>query len=252
VAQLRRVGALVCLSVVALGCADGSNSSAQNKLAGASSTADPSVHQPQVRTFHVRVSPLPSGDWLTIGIHPDNKAAEVHLGAASLEVCPASLDGGIGPPLSSWPARVHFDSCQTADSAQNVTLPPTDGAAHVAFAIRARRPHPTVVDVSVRYVPSDSFLLVIPPAVQTASAEVAFTPRSTTIGAQTFTLPGFASPSTQATVKQEGHLVVTKTSCSFGSEINCVGPIKPNRPVSVRVRGRSDARARLAVYVSWA
>jgi hypothetical protein len=249
VEPIRVAGALICLSVIVCGCGSGSSTTAT--VTSGPSSVDQPIESSRTRTFHVRVKQFGRGERLTIGLHPDRTAVLVHVvGTSLLEICPASLDGGVGPPVSSSPSWTNFDSCRTPDAAHDVSLA-SSGAEHVAFAIRSPRLVRTAIDVTVTYVAVDSFLLVIPPTVEAASAEVAFVPHSAQVGAQAFILPNYLNSSTVATVEQKGHPVLVKAPCGFGSEIDCVDPVTPNLPVTVSISGRSTSSARLAVYVSW-
>jgi len=206
------------------------------------------------RTFEIHGVRLAGGDWLTVALHPDPVAVQVRVvPPQAIEVCPASVDGDIGPPRSSWPSWFHFDACEPLETSGIATLPSTDGNDHVAFGIRAVRPDvTTAIDVSVSYHAEDSFVLVIPPAVGTAHAEVTFVAHTATVGVQTFAMPGFATTSMVAAIEQQKRRLHRAVACDFGSEVGCVRLREPNRPVQVIVGGPSSDTARLAVYISWA
>jgi hypothetical protein len=194
-------------------------------------------------------------DWLTIALHPDRQAVRVRISPTNpVEVCPASVDGGIGFANSSWPKWFHFRSCERLDSTGAAMLPVTDGRVHVAFGIQAvdgRSSGP--FDVTVTYAAEDSFMMVIPPVVSATHAVVSFVPQTATVGAQPYDMPSFGTASAfRMHVAQQGRPVRKVADCDFGSEIGCVGPVTPNLPVTVALAGRSTANARLAVYVSWA
>jgi len=207
------------------------------------------------RTFQVHGVELVRGDWLTIALHPDPRAVRVRIAPPKpVEVCPASVDGGIGPANSSWPKWFHFPRCERLDYTGAAMLRVTDGRVHVAFGIQTvggRSSGP--FDVTVAYAAEDSFMVVIPPVVAATHAVVSFVPQTATVGAQPYDMPSFGTASAfRMRVAQQGRPVMKVADCDFGSEIGCVGPVAPNLPVTVAIAGRSTANARLAVYVSWA
>jgi hypothetical protein len=217
------------------------------------------------RTFAVRVGPfgarsfevggvrLAGGDWLTVALHPNEKAVRVRVVSKQpTEVCPASVDGAIGPGMSSWPSWFHFDACQSVDSLGEATLPPTDGSVHVAFGVRALRADVTTpLDVSVSYEAEDSFVVVIPPAVTATHADVTFRPHTATVGVHAYVMPDFGKTSIVAVAAQQNRRLRRTMPCDFGSEIGCVGRVQPNVPARVTISGPSSDTARLAVYLSW-
>jgi hypothetical protein len=204
------------------------------------------------RTFVVRNVQLAIGRWLAIGLHPTRQPVAIQVEpGASVEVCPATINGDIDPSYSSWP-RSSFGSCMSLDSAGHASLPSTGGGLHVVFAIRshatAQRP---TVDVSVVYSAVDSFVEIVPPAA-TVSTTVAFTPRSSTIGAQAYLVPGFgAAPGVVVELSQQGRVLKLAAKCDFGSEIECVGGAEPGQTAMAAVTGRSESGWRVAMLVAW-
>jgi len=142
------------------------------------------------RTFFVRNVQLAFDRALAVGLDPARQPVAIQVEpSASVEVCPATIDGDIDPNHSSWPRR-SFGSCVPLDAAGRASLPSTGGGLHAAFAIRPRNAaQRAAVDVSVAYNAVDSFVEIFPPS-QTVSTAVAFTPRSSTIGAQAYLMPG--------------------------------------------------------------
>ena len=123
----------------------------------------------------------------------------------------------------------------------------------MAFAIRPRdAARRSTVDVSVTYNANDSFVEIIPP-VETVSTTVAFTPRSSTIGAQAYLIPGFrAAPDVVVELSQQGLALKLAAKCDFGSEIECVGGAEPGQAATAAVTGRSHTDGRVAILVAWA
>lgn len=207
------------------------------------------------RTFRIRSEGLRNGAYLTIGLHPTPVPVRVQVTPVQpMQVCPATLDGVVGPPASSWPMWFHFDSCIQANPSGYASLPATDGNFHVAFAISPLTATPTAdITVSVSYSAEDSFVWVVPAGGKTARAAVTFTPHTATAGAHAYTTPGFSTASgVQIVMSQRRRAVLSAKHCDFGSEIACLGDVKPRTPVTVKVAGPSTTNARLAIYLSWA
>jgi hypothetical protein len=252
---------LLVVSFVAAGVQDRRHSTrATDALLRAPASVAPTTTPIRVgpfgaRTFQVRSERLRTGAYLTIGLHPSTAPVRVRITPAQpVEVCPATLDGVIGPPATSWPTRFHFDSCIQASSSGYASLPATDGNVHVAFAISpVTASDAAVVTVSVSYSAEDSFVWVVPPGVGTARATVRFSPHSATAGAHAYMTPGFGAASgVRIVMSQHGRSMRSAKHCDFGSEIECLGYVTPRVPVTVKVAGPSTSKARLAIYLSWA
>ena len=204
------------------------------------------------RTFQIHGVRPAEGTWLTIGLHPGLTPVQIRVTPVSaIEVCPASLEGGIGTAAGSWQ---HFPSCKHVDASGRVQLPATDGDTHVAFAVRAlnARQGP-IVDVSVSYEAKDSFVEIVPPEVVTARTSVTFTPHSSTAGAHAYSVPGYGeAPETVISMSQDGRFLRTVAHCDFGSEIGCDGGVTPNQPVTVLFANTNSARGKFAFFVAWA
>ena len=229
----------------------------QTGLPSGTSTTDPTgaalTGRVGYRVFVVRNVQLAFDRSLAIGLHPTRQPVAIQVEpGASVEVCPATINGDIDPNYSSWP-RGSFGSCVSLDSAGHASLPSTGGGLHVVFAIRshaaAQRP---TVNVSVTYNAVDSFVEIVPPA-ETVSTTVAFTPRSSTIGAQAYLMPGYrAAPDVVVELSQQGRALKLGVKCDFGSEIECVGGAEPGQTATAAVTGRSPSDGRVAMLVAWA
>lgn len=193
------------------------------------------------RTLTVSGVLLPSGNWLTVGLHPTTTPVQLHAsGPAPLEVCPAGLDGGLDD--SSWPPELKFQSCINLSPSGNATLPATTGGFHVAFAIKDVSPGPLgPLAVSVTYDATDSFVEVIPPATSSqTSLTVSYTPRSATTGA-TATPVNLVTPATgyALDVLQAGRALNQMVACDFPTELDsCFGDVTPGQAVSVQLVGQ--------------
>jgi hypothetical protein len=170
-------------------------------------------------------------------------------GTIPIEVCPAGLDGEI-VANSSWPTSFGFWSCVPLDAAGRAVLPATGGLNHVAFALRPQDPtESSLVTVRVSYTAVDSFVDVVPPTgTESVDMKLTYIPRSATTGARVD--PVAQSGSTAAvTVKvTQGHQTLTRDSpCDFGSEIDCVGNVIPDHPVTVELTESSQTRVVLTV-----
>jgi hypothetical protein len=194
------------------------------------------------RAFTVSGILLSSGDWLTVGIHPTTAPVEVQAFASTpLEVCPAGLDGGLND--SSWPPWFAFSSCEVLSAAGTVSLPPTDGATHVAFAIKAQSPSAPLssLRLTVNYSATDSFVEVIPP--QTTSntyMTVSVTPGSGTVAASINPVNALTPAAGYSLdLMQAGRALSQVVSCDFPTELtSCFGGVVPDDPVAVQVVGQ--------------
>jgi hypothetical protein len=248
-----RVG-LVAIAMLAVGCRGGHNPAKSTTASVPSTTAASRFGPFGPRTFEVRDLSLHAGEWLTIGLHPDPTPVRVQVTPPQpMRVCPATLDGAIGPPASSWPSWFHFDACVSLDTSGRASLPATDGNPHVAFALRALTTRPrSRMTVAVSYSAEDSFVLIVP-AAGTARTYVSFTPQSATAGAHPYLMPGFdVAPGARIAMSQHGRAVRRDSHCDFGSEIECFGAVTPNSPVSVILAGNGTSTTRFATYLSWA
>jgi hypothetical protein len=246
---------LVVFAVLVAGCHRGP--AAATSTAGLTRPSIPSTTRPVQsgslgeRTFQIHQVRLAEGTWLTISLHPGLTPVKIRVTPVSaIEVCPASLEGGIGIAAGSWP---HFPSCRQVDASGRVQLPATDGATHVAFAVRAldaRRGR--VVEVSVSYEAKDSFVELVPPEVVAAGTSLTFTPHTSTAGAHAYSLPGYReAPDIVISMAQRGRFLRTVAPCDFGSEIDCVGGVTPNQPVTVLWANTNSARGKFAFFVAW-
>ena len=180
---------------------------------------------------------LSKGGWLTVELHPTT--APVHLSIKPVQVsqiCPATLAGQIGTS-SSWPARFHFSGCIPLDRAGQVSLPPTDGRTHVAFALRATTSQKLSVDLVVSYTAEDSFVGVVAPGRPgTETVTVSYFPSTSTTGVLVTSTDGSSTPGADpVTVSQAGRGITTPDSCDFPSEFDCMGPVTPRVAISVRL-----------------
>jgi hypothetical protein len=187
---------------------------------------------------------LSGGDWLTVGLHPTTAPLEVQASASTpLEVCPAGLDGGLND--SSWPPWFKFSSCEVLSAAGTASLPPTDGATHVAFAIKAQSASAplSALRLTVDYSATDSFVEVIPP--QTTSntyMTVTVTPRSATVGASLNPINALTPAAGYSLdLMQAGRDLSQVVSCDFPTELtSCFGGVVSGDPVAVQVVGQGS------------
>ncbi|MDP9337105.1 MAG: hypothetical protein M3Q30_27845 [Actinomycetota bacterium] len=242
----------VALLLLAASCHDGSDEVSSSTSGTTDSSSAPT--QPKVfgtRTFEVRGVWFRDNGALLVGLHPDSRQVRVRVVPASaVELCPASLDGRIGAVGTPW-RGFGFASCKQPDSSGVATLPPTNGYSHVVFALKAsgssRR-----IDVSVSYSAADSFVMVTPP--RGTGLDVTFTPRTASVGAHAFVVPGFG-PATSAkiVVSQAGvSASAIAGDCNFASEIECTAKVAPNAATVVRMTAPSGADSTVALYVAWA
>jgi hypothetical protein len=187
---------------------------------------------------------LSGGDWLTVGLHPTTAPVEIQASASTpLEVCPAGLDGGLND--SSWPPWFKFSTCEVLSGAGTFSLPPTDGATHVAFAIKAQSTSAPLssLRLTVDYSATDSFVEVIPP--QTTSntyMTVSVTPLSATVAASINPI-GALTPAAgySLDLMQAGHNLAQGESCDFPTELtSCFGGDVPGDPVAIQVVGQGS------------
>jgi hypothetical protein len=249
---------LVVFAVLVAGCHAGSASTTSTSPPTSRSISPTTVEAGSgsagQRTFQIHQVRLVAGTWLTIGLHPGVAPVQVRVVPGQpIELCPASLDGVVNATSGSWPPQFHFRTCRKVDGAGRGQLPATDGDTHVAFAVRALDAgRGRVVDVFVGYDAKDSFVEIIPPHASLAQGSVTFTPHSATAGAHVYTLPDYgSSPDGAVTMFQHGRYLRTATKCDFGSEIECVGGVTPNEPVTVVFGGRTS-NGTLALFIAWA
>lgn len=139
------------------------------------------------------------------------------------------------------------------DATGQAVLTGFSGSAHVAFAIRSPdRSGSVAVEISLTYTAADSFVEIIPPAGGADATTVTFTPRSSTVGAQVFLMPGFEPALDIAVSVSQQHGALTLAwPCDFGSEIDCVGGVAPDQSVTVSLTG-GGSNERVALFVAWA
>jgi hypothetical protein len=196
------------------------------------------------RAFTVSGILLSGGDWLTVGLHPTTAPIEVQASASTaLEVCPAGLDGGLND--SSWPPWFKFTECEVLSAARIDSLPPTDGATHVAFAIKAQSASAALssLKLTVYYSATDSFVEVIPPETTSNTyMTVSVTPRSATVAASINPINAFTPAAGYSLdLMQAGRALPQSASCDFPTELTtCFGGIVPGGPVAVQVVGQGS------------
>jgi len=194
------------------------------------------------RAFQVSGILLSGGDWLTVGLHPTTAPIAIQASAsAPLEVCPAGLDGGLND--SSWPSWFKFPSCEVLSATGTISLPPTDGTTHVAFAIKAQSASAPLgaLRLTVDYSATDSFVEVIPP--QTTSntyMTVSVTPHSATVAASINPINAVTPAAGYSLdLMQAGRALSQIASCDFPTELtSCFGGVVPGGPVAVQVVGQ--------------
>jgi hypothetical protein len=205
------------------------------------STTTTTVPALGTRTLTISGVLLSGGNWLTVGLHPTTVPVQLRAsGTTPLEVCPAGLDGGLND--SSWPPWFKFSNCENLTPSAVTTLPATDGATHVAFAIEEVSPGSlSPLEVSVTYSATDSFVEVIPPATTSHTyMTVSYTPRSATTGA-TATPVNLLTPAPgySLDVMQAGRALTQMVACDFPSELtSCFGGVTPGQPVAVQLVGQ--------------
>jgi hypothetical protein len=196
------------------------------------------------RSFTVSGVVLTEGDWLTVGLHPTTAPIQLQESAsATLEVCPAGLDGGLND--SSWPPLFKFPSCMSLSPAGTATLPATDGGSHVAFAVKATSASPSLtnLDLTVSYVATDSFVEVIPPTSSSHSyLTVSYTPQSTTTGAEATPVNRLTpAPGYSLDLMQDGRTLSEPVPCDFPTELaSCFGGVVPGVRVYAQLVGQGS------------
>lgn len=254
VRALLSTGVFVAVAAL-LGACQGEHSATKQNSTKTSRSSLP-ISTPDVaalgeRTFVVHQSRVEPGTWLTVGLHPSPSPVRIRVTGSEqrMEVCPATLDGDI----SAWATPFAFSSCTRLDASGQAQLPATDGATHVAFAVRVLDERQVrSLDVAVGYKATDSFVEVFPADAPTEDLTVTFTPRSLSVGAHAYVLPGYLSAAGDVIrLSQEGRSVRAPTRCDFGSEIDCVGKVTPNQSVTATLIGRRPKTGRLAVFLAW-
>lgn len=236
--------ALLTFSVLCA-CSQPARQPSRHRTATTTTTAPPTTTTLPpfgTRAFTVSGILLSGGDWLTVGLHPTTAPVEVQASASTpLEICPAGLDGGVDD--SSWPPWFKFPSCEVLSAAGTVSLPPTDGATHVAFAIKAQSASAPLssLRLTVDYSATDSFVEVIPP--QTTSntyMTVSLTPRSATVAASVNPISALTPAAGYSLdLMQAGRALSQMVSCDFPTELtSCFGGVVPGDPVAVQVVGQ--------------
>lgn len=205
------------------------------------------------RTFELETANLPTGMWLTVALHPSAMPVSVHVSPSdATQICPATLDGDIGPPAASWEPTRAFDKCRPPGRSGSVELPAPDGKSHVAFAIRSSASRPRLLEVQVSYSAVDSFVLVTAPRGSGVTASL--TPQTRTVGVAVYGMPGYhaaTATGTAVTVRQARRMIGRPESCDFGSEIGCVGPVTHGQTVTISVRDHDYGFVRIGVYLAW-
>ncbi len=200
------------------------------------------------RSFTVSGVLLSGGDWLSVVLHPTTTPVQLQTSSpVPLDVCPAGLDGGLND--SSWAPSFKFESCISLGPSANTTLPATDGASHVAFAIKAVSVGPmSPLEVSVNYTAADSFVEVIPPGTSHNYMAVSYTPLSATTGA-TATPANLLTPAPgySLDVMQSGRALAQTVPCDFPTEFTaCFGGVTPGERVTVQLVGQGPVVLGLA------
>ena len=146
---------------------------------------------------------------------------------------------------SSWPPWFKFSTCEVLSAAGTVSLPPTDGATHVAFAIKDQSAGAPLssLKLTVDYSATDSFVEVIPP--QTTSntyMTVSVTPRSSTVAASINPVNALAPAAGYSLdLMQAGHDLAQRVSCDFSTELtSCFGGVVPDDSVAIQVVGQGS------------
>jgi hypothetical protein len=133
----------------------------------------------------------------------------------------------------------------------HATLPPTDGATHIAFAIKAvKNTGSTGLSLTMSYAPADGFVEVIPPKGTSTHLSISYTPRSSSTSA-TVSPAGLVTPAPgySVNISQMGRRVNHVEPCDFPTEAaECVGPVNPGQPILVHVAGPGST---VVIYPSW-
>jgi hypothetical protein len=144
------------------------------------------------------------------------------------------------------------ESCVSFDASGRVSVPPTNGGEHIAFAVRMRSDRPARVTVTVSYAAEDPFVLVVPPAAPFIGMTVDFTPRTATAGAQAYLVPGFRpAPTIDVTMRQASQVIRDPRPCDFLAEIDCLGYVHANQPTEISMAGRIAGAGHPALYMVW-
>jgi predicted nucleic acid-binding protein len=144
-------------------------------------------------------------------------------------------------------------SCAGLDAAGQDVRSEFGGDEHMAFAIRhhgaSRAPTFTI---SVSYTAADSYVQITPPAGAPGTTIVAFTPRSSTVGAHANSLTDIGTVADASVeVSQQGSALMLASPCDFASEIGCVGGVTPDEAVMVALTS-SPSDADVTFFVTWA
>jgi hypothetical protein len=242
------------LLIGALLAAAAACSSSPTSRASSSTTASKTISTSRVpvlrrlpawsrRTFAIHVV-LERGAAVAVGIHPNPEPISVKVSPPlPAELCAASVtDGTIDDQAS----------CVAVDAAGRASTPPTNGAVHIAFAVRARSSRAVQVSVIVRYAAEDPFVLVVPPVGSVNGMSVDFTPRTATAGANAYLLPGYRpAPAIYLTMRQAGRLMHDPRPCDFLAEIDCLGRVQANQPTVISAAARAATTGKAALYIVW-
>jgi hypothetical protein len=213
------------------------------------------------RSFEIRSLGLKAGEWAGIALHPTARPIEVRSSRPALEVCPATLAGGLGGgPAgerdSSWPSSTGFVNCLPLDSEGRITLPSTAvDSFHVAFVVRGRDGGAVRRQrLTIEYEPADAFFAFVPPPVAPgdASARVVVTPlASPTIAAGTYRLDdGRAATGVRAVIRQRGK-ALERDGGATSRDVPTFGPAEVGRPVEIRLRNTRDEPIQHALVAEW-
>ena len=184
---------------------------------------------------------------LSIALHPSRRPVRVTVKPDKVAaLCPSTLDGHI----IRTAARGWLRSCTLAGVGA-VTLLSASGLEHLAFAVTLLHGSNRHLTIRVTYEPADAFVEVITPTFRLL--DVTFTPRTRTVGAQTFMLPGYRPvPAAKVTVSQQGRRERQRTGpCDFPSEIDCFDRFRPGREVTASLTFVDDTTKPTALWLSW-
>jgi hypothetical protein len=229
------------------------NASSESDRTSTTAPASPpatTTSLPPTRAFIVENVALEPGERLTVALHPTQAPIGVKVVAnTAVEICSAGLDGTLG---NSWP-KGKFATCLAPDADGHVTLPSTrTDAAHVAFAARAMSGG-SISSMAVSYTHLDAFLEVIPPMGRGDEMVVRLTPGYSSVGAQTYLVPGYAPTSGIGLEVQQGDVAQTMVGqCGFPSELTtCYTGLTPRESVIVTVHGNPPPLLTMALYLDW-
>jgi hypothetical protein len=234
----------VAIAIVLLAACSSSSSSKTD--AAVSSTTAPSATDAcgpapaTPRTALLCNMQFDRGNRVVVQLHPAAEPPVVLVPSApGLSACPESL------PFSGYPG---FRACFPLDPERGTALPPTNGNAHVAFALRATKEPVANATVSITYTAADRHFVVAPGSGQ-PGVVVAFTPAKSDIVGVAVLGPnlGFASSGTSALAVTQGGATLPPVPATADTHVESekVVRVAPGVPVTAALKSSAAAFAML-------